>query len=630
MAANPRKPRRKRGTVAKSAGRQAPLDHLKLDEMLQLALRSRKPFESDWWMNVAYISGAQQVSWNLDTNRILELELPDGDDLPIRNFMLKISRTERAKVLKTIPSPVATPLSDDSTDEHEARIMNAWFEFVKDEWKFEKRLRTAVFWAIATGNVFFKWFWSDGMPQMTVVNPFDMFIDPYADTMMDARWMIHRLFMSMEEAHETYGDAGNTKMLTESTVDTQSGVESKIFTNLGFGTAEHLPGVYINEYYQPPRAKDPAGRYIVYTQHGVIYDKPYPYDHNQLPFTHMGHIERANSKYYASIMDAVRLIQDEANRAESRNIQNANISQGTWFLPMTLELDAEPDGSPRQILRQIGGDPGLEPIMITPNSLPAWVAEEPNRLQAVAEDISGQHEVSNAGVPGRVEAAQAIQLLQEADDELLKDVMHSMEEAVADGFFMTASNTRQFGDPQIVVQAYDKSGRIEVDTMKTDELKLNFRIRVTTTTALPQTISGKWDRVMTLLDRQAIPMEQALKMLGLTNENPDLNQDQTDRNNQYRYNKTMAKGTVVRPSLWENHQACLEELDKYRKTAEFAELPDRVKMIFSFHEYERKKMRLQVAQEEAQLQQLIQIALGQEAPGGGAAPATQPPMAVPA
>jgi hypothetical protein len=234
------------------------------------------------------------------------------------------------------------------------------------------------------------------------------------------------------------------------------------------------------------------------------------------------------------------------------------------------------------------------------------VADEPARLQAVAEDIAGQHEVSNAGVPGRVEAAQAIQLLQEADDSLLKDVTHSMTEAISVGFMMTAHNTKQFGDHKIIVQATDKTGRVAVEEMLTDDLRMNFRIQTQTTTALPHTITGKWDRVMTLLQNQVISPQRALKLLGLTNEDPDFNDDQQDRNRQYEMNKRMAKGEVVRPALWENHDACLDELNRYRKSSEFDQLPERTKAIFAFHEQERKEMRKAVAQEEAALMMILQ------------------------
>lgn len=600
--------RRRRGTVNKPAAGRQPLDHIKLQQMREDAKRDRQYFERDWRLNTAFISGEQQVGWNIKDGRLVELDVADGDQLPMRNFMLKISRTERSKILKTIPEARAVPVSTDATDEREARTMNSWFSQCREEWQFERRLRTATFWVVATGNVFLKWFWSGGKPQMTVVNPFDVYVDPYSPTIIDARWMMHSMFMSMDEAHETYGKKGNTSHLQETAMDAHSGIESRIFLPVGMfsGTGQQLPGAVITEYYQKPTVGDPAGRYIVFANSGIIYDSDFPYDHDMLPFTHVGHIERANSKYYASIMDAIRPIQIEANRAEADVVRNRNASQGKWFLPLNLELDQDPDAQFGQILRQIGGEPGLTPELIVPSTIPPWVAEEPMRLQSVAEDIAGQHEVSNAGVPGRVEAAQAIQLLQEADDALLKDVTHSLNEAVQLGFMMTAFNTKQFGDPKIIVQATDKDGKVAVDEMLTDELRMNFRIQVQTTTALPHTISGKWDRVMTLVQNQIISPQRALKLLGLTTEDPDFNDDQQDRNRQYEYNKRMAKGEIVRPALWENHTACLDELNKYRKTSEFDQLPENTKAIFAFHATEREEMQKIVAQNEAELMMIAQ------------------------
>lgn len=620
--------RRRRGTVAKPAHGRTPLDHISLEAKIEEAKRDRQYFERDWRLNTAFISGEQQVGWNIKDGRLVEIAVADGDQLPMRNFMLKISRTERSKVLKTVPEARAIPVSMDANDEREARIMNAWFSQLREEWQFERRLRTAIFWVVATGNVFLKWFWGNGKPQVMVVNPFDVYVDPYSPTMIDARWMAHRMFMSMDEAHEVYGKKGDTSHLKPSVMDAHSGIESRIFLptgSFGGGGAQQLQGAVITEWYQKPTPSDEAGRYIVFANSGIIYDSEFPYEHEMLPFTHIGHIERANSKYYASIMDAVRPIQIEANRAEADVIRNRNASQGKWYLPLNLELDSDPDATFGQILRQIGGDPGLTPELIVPSTIPPWVAEEPARLQAVAEDIAGQHEVSNAGVPGRVEAAQAIQLLQEADDSLLKDVTHSMDEAVQLGFLMTAYNTKQFGDHKVIVQATDKEGRIAVEEMLTDELQMNFRIQVQTTTALPHTISGKWDRVMTLVQNQIVSPQRALKLLGLTNEDPDFNDDQQDRNRQYEYNKRMAKGEVVRPAMWENHTACIDELNRYRKSSEFDQLPERIKAIFAFHGAERKEMQKIVAQQEAEL---VMIAQGGAPQQGGQQ--VQPPQAGPA
>ena len=94
-----------------------------------------------------------------------------------------------------------------------------------------------------------------------------------------------------------------------------------------------------------------------------------------------------------------------------------------------VELEQDPDNLTGQKL-EWSGPPEFEPTLVTNSALPPWVQEEPARLQAIMEDLAMQHEVTNAGVPGRVDSGSAIQLLQESDDSVMKDTIHSLEEAV--------------------------------------------------------------------------------------------------------------------------------------------------------------------------------------------------------
>lgn len=613
--------------------------HTELLEKFELARKHRRPFEEDWAMNAAFIAGEQYVNW-AETGRtfnLIELENPDNSVRALNNICIQIARTERAKILKNNPVPSALPVTDSQDDQYAARIVDAYFKFLQDEWNYERRLRTGTYWLVATGNVFFKWYWA-GQNELAVVSPFDIYPDPYARTMQDCRWMIHSQFMSVEACEDVYRGIrkANMKMIQETGTQSLTSVENRIFSNYGIGD-KNLPGVTLYEYWEPPNASKPKGEFIAYTTAGIVYRSDYPYNHGKLPFTHAGHVERVASKWHSSVMDFVRPIQMELNRTESQIIENRNLANGLWMIPAEVTLSAPITGEARQKI-DWEGPPNLDPQswFIQPQGMAQWVGQEPDRLKATAFDVVAQHEVSRGGTPGRVESGQAIQLLQETDDSVMKDTIHSLEEAVSDGFAMAAQLYKQYGSAEMLVRAYDKDGMVEVQKLKKDLIPIDMRVRVQTTTGLPQTIAGKWDRVLNLLQYQVITPERAIELLDLSSEDPELTPDAQDRKNQNRENNLMLEGELVTPSQWDNHDVHIEELNKCRKTEEYRRAVAQNPFIaqrFQFHEDKHKELRSLVDVEMAQRQQAMAMAAAppeEAAPGAppaqdGGAPTTPAP-----
>jgi len=160
-----------------------------------------------------------------------------------------------------------------------------------------------------------------------------------------------------------------------------------------------------------------------------------------------------------------------------------------------------------------------------------------------------QHEVSNAGVPGRVDSGSAIQLLQESDDSVMKDTIHSLEEAIEAGFTMSAQLYKQFGDATRVIPVYDKDGFVEVEHMlRRDTINPEQRVRVKTTTGLPQSITGRFDRVMQMWQYGILEDPKiALELIDLGPLRPDYDQTMMDKRSAIRENIQLEEGKLIMP-----------------------------------------------------------------------------------
>lgn len=607
---------------------------------MEKSKRVRRPFERDWALNMAYVAGEQYVNWVAPTTSEGYLLPMTADDEftthAVHNICVKIKRTEVGKLLKTRPVPVALPVTESQDDMYAAAVVEAYFRHLQDEWKFDRRLRTAADWLVTTGNVFFKWYWADGAAQIAVVSPFDMYPDPYAQHMDDCRWMNHTQFLDCDLAKDLYKGlpGANLDALTATTTSPLASVETRVFSNYSDG--EHnLEGVIVNEYWERPSAACEKGCFVIWTDSGIVYESDFPYAHGRLPFTHAGNVERTNSKYFASVLDYIRPLQKELNRVENQIIENRNLANGKWFIPAEVKLDEPLVSDPRQIVTW-SGNPVLDPQkwFVTPPGMSPWVGAEPDRIKAAAQDIVAQREVSNAGVPGGVSSGQAIQLLQEADDSVVASTIRSLEDSIAEGFAQAAMLFKQYGQEEIMVRAYDKDGMVEVKELTRDAISMEMRVRIQTSTGLPQTMAGKWDRVLNLVQYQVIPPDQALKMLDLSSEDPSLMPDKQHKMLAYRENKQLAAGEIIVPEPWHNHDIHLEELDYFRNTEEYrraVKLDPEIANKFMHHEQRHKELRQQKDLELAQREASVQQAMAPPGAEGGGAPSgeMQPPQAPP-
>lgn len=629
--------KRQPASRAASDPRKKPRDHAFLMERQKDAAAARRPWDRDWWVNLAYVNNEQYVEFVDATGRLVPKEFVDGVPTPINNQSLKITRKERAKLLKVPPRPQALPATEDDDSLQMARVLNAYFDWLMWQWRFPRLTRQIAFWMVVTGNSFQKWGWlpgedgaaESGMPFMRVVSPFEIYLDPHAKTFEECRWLIHSQFLDEESAWDMYGDlkGSSPEHLTMAKASPMSDLEYRMYSDLGTtGNGKSLEGVSVYEYWEPPTTKS-DGYFMVFTQSGIVYEaEEYPLEHGRMPFTQSIHIERSSSKYGAAILDYTRPFQDEINRAESEIIMNRANSGGKWFVHESTELSEPLAAVPNQVIKWAGRE---RPELTQADALPAWVLNEPARLSMAMSDLADQHEISNGDVPGRLDSGQAVQLVMEAEDLTIKDSIHSLNEALADGFWQIAALTKQYGPTELVVNTYNPDGFVEVHKLMTDKIDLKFRIITQTTSALPTSISGKWDRVLNLVQYQVITPQQAARLLELTVADPSLDMDKLDRTLAYRENKIMEafsdKDTDIIPQVmwYHNNPIHIEVHTAFMKSKEYEGLAEDTKMLYQKHVEDHQKMQDQLNAQAAQAQAAAEAPQGTPAPQAPAPPSPE-------
>jgi hypothetical protein len=246
--------------------------------------------------------------------------------------------------------------------------------------------------------------------------------------------------------------------------------------------------------------------------------------------------------------------------------------------------------------------------------------------------IVGLHEVSQGQVPGRVEAAKAIELLKESDQGRYKAMLDTIDAAISEGWYQTLMLAKQYEKEEVMLQVYSREGLPEVRAFRKERIDPGVRIKVTRMTGLGRTRAGRQDSLLKLWDSHIITdpglMARLMEVPIPSFTEPDAEDLSLARNE----NLTLAKGDPIMPNSWDNHVIHLREHNRYRKTQEFLTASEDVKTKFEHHCSEHDKLemgelikQMKKAQAMAMIQNPGAAGPGGPPPGDGGPTATPPP-----
>lgn len=584
------------------------------EDLKELAAKARLPYDKDAWLNVAFYLDEQYVEWKDDLANVRtiprETTAPNAPR-PVINKIMHFVNADQSFVMQNEPQAQVIPATDNILDVGDANVATAYLDHLQSpaQMNFTRVLSDAVLWSLVANQAYLKWIYNPRVkrPDVMFCPSVDVYADPFARDFSKCRYLVHSQFMDPEQVHDLYGVE-----VKPNKVERADMVKTQLLREMG--QAPVISGVTVNELWHLPSRKYPNGLYVVWAGHQVLVEpRDFPYDHGRLPFTLVGAIPRPNTYHYSSPTKYLRSAQMELNKYHAqRLVVRETFANPKWFLPSELELEEEPDDSPNQKLKGHSQGGAIKPEIIQPATFPDqtdgdWLVQE-------MQNIVGIHEVSQGQVPGRVEAAQAIELLREADASRLSELNKSIRGAVSEGFYQVLLLAKQYVPEKVIVQTYSPEGVPEVRHFRAGLVQDNMRVRVTQGTGLAHTRAARHDQVMRMVELGLIQQpEVAVSLLEipiptvLTHRVADIRKARNE-------NLEMARDVAVTPNSWDDHDIHIREHDTYRKTAEFMGLPADVQSKFEFHVQKHKELRVQKLVEMSQEQVLM-------------AQATQPPPA---
>lgn len=553
------------------------------EQLKHAAAQARLPYDKDVWLNLAFYLDYQYVEWSGAGSTIQPIPRRMNEEhvpRPVVNKIMHFVNQEHAYVLQTKPTVDVLPATDDPVDMSESQVALAYLRYLSEPQvgDFETVLSESAMWALIGGEGYIKWVYNERLkrPDFVSCNPLDIYADPYATSFSKARYIIHSQFMDVEQVHDIYG-------VEVSPNETKKADPTRTTLLREMGSAPVLTGAEVNELWMKPCRRHPEGLFVVWTGNRLLVEpQKFPYAHGKLPFTQIGSIPRPGSQHFSSAVKYLRSAQMELNKYHAQKIMvREAFANPKWWIPAELELEEAPNDSPRQILRGQSQGGQLKPELIVPTGMPdnqdgTWIVQE-------MMNVVGLHEVSQAQVPGRVEAAKAIELLKEADAGRQSELMRTVKGAISEGYWQSLMLAKQFVPAEQILQTYSREGMPEVVRFKAERMKPGMRVQVTMGTGLARSRAARQDQLMLLWQNGVITDPETMAELLEVPVPTFVSQKAYDIRLARSENYEMQKGKAITPNSWDDHEIHLREHNNFRKTQEFLGLSTEVKQRFEYH-----------------------------------------------
>lgn len=563
----------------------------------EAAKAARRAVDREIKLNIAFYNNRQWVVYDPHLNKVVDWNPPNNKPRLIANIIVPVVRIEFAKITKNAPEFRVVTTTPSPDDVAKAKLCHRFLEYKWSSDKYDEVFKQALLWALVTGTGFVKVYYDpdagpvmNGSPLGDVVidycSPLELYIDPLARSLNEASWVIHARVRTTEYVEMKYGvkvsgeEVETTYLLGEPTP--------------GLRTEGLFPVAVVKEYWERPNAKNPRGKYVVFTANKILYEGDNPYaDICPIPFAMMKHIPVPGRLYGNSVVTYLRHINVLYNKIRSDIAENTTkLSNPPLIAPINSLLNT-PTMEPGEIiyynpLSLQGGQ--IRQLEFEP--YPTQVMNTLIRLLQERDDISGINDVSRGIVPRGVRSGQALAYLLEQDETRLAVTAAQYEQMIEDTLRMVLHLARNYYD---VARLIRLMGDENVTLFKGNDIPADADVRVEAGSTLPKSSAVLQDYLMQLWDRGIITDPRLLLRLTHYGSTEEIISDlELDSSQAQRENNRMAAGETVEVYDYQNHVVHIAEHNRFRKTAEYEKLSEERREQFAQHVEKHKQFLAQL------------------------------------
>jgi hypothetical protein len=567
------------------------------DELIQWLTAKRdqgKPImaANQMKLNMAFVLGHQWVTWD---DRLRSYRRPTVDaadpNAPVRLTSNKIGGiVERtiSKLTKNVPNPECRPVSNNDNDVDGARVGTGILAHELYRLHWNSRLQKFLFWPVTVGWGYAHPWWNpeagayvgddaeeggeevfEGEVCIDWIAPFDLLVDPSADTMDEARWCIRVTTMSREAAWEKFD------------VAISGGEPARSLTHevqaLGL-VGEDATGnpsqdwVTVYQLWMKPCKAAPQGKVITWAGTEIIENMSFPYDHHELPFIQCDLIPGFSREGRTFVTDLISP-QTDYNDSLSRE---ATIRRqlSPKYIGAIGQIDPQRITSRVEVLQYMPGF-GDAPHLEMPNA--AWAQQFEIGMARNSADMGERAGVSEAsrGEAASSAPAASIMALQETDDTKMFISATQLSQFIATAGKQILLLCKQYWKEERTVRVWSDDNMLAAFRYQGADIQSGLDVHVSAESALPRSKAARAQLFLELAQRYPDLFDPQTLMSLLDVPQADLITQSLDiqTRTQHREIAMLLRGEEPEVKGWHDHVIHLKVINDFRCSLDYYNLP---------------------------------------------------------
>ncbi len=561
---------------------------------------SRQQLEQSWKLALAFYRGNQNVFYNRYTRQVepysnMAQERSRSRVRLVNNQIIRGVQWQLAMFTKTKAVFAASPATSDAADVKAAKVAEDCFEYWWPWFNMDDVYKEALLWSRIAGNgyIFTDWDNQAGTPIEFMVDPDgnpmvnDALIEGYSAQLRAAgidpnskkqtvylgdirvqaispfRVLMDNTVSSHSDAkfcfvaHDLEPDEIKARWGVDYNADSISTDPDGVVPISGSNDDQHLNVKRIWCGYFLPTASLKNGRYVVWgdNEDELLEDRPWTSPNRSLPVTHFGGIRVPGSIYDTSPVIQAIPLQKEFNKTLSQIVEYRTKTLRPQILAPRNSLAQRMTDEAGAIIEYNVGPGGNKPEPIPIPSIPAYVLDQLQfTLQRLNEQF-GMTEVAQGTLPPNLEAAQAIDILQEMATDTLAPTIISNEHALAElGRKMLGLAKKYYIEPRMF-KITGSNGSSNVKYFKGSDLGGVADISVETGSSFPRLRASRMLHIQQLQAMGVMSVQQAAKYLDLADYKSVTASMQADEDHAEREHERLLNGGVVNAEAAEQAMA---------------------------------------------------------------------------
>lgn len=491
----------------------------KVDNFIDSAKKYRQPEERQWYMNLAFLLGYQNIRWIPELSKFRAGG--DPNDPPHRkryvgNKILPNVMRGVGKLTRNRPIPVVIPATSQDNDRNKARVSEKVLAHLYRLLKMQGLNQELFMNMFIYGSAFKDHLWDPtagkkiseedniGEVAVEVLSPFSILVPPGSRDMADVNKLVKLKSRSLDWIRERYpvwgplveaeSKAGETSAETE----LRNLIQNPAYSYEDKGMSNKKEGFCtVKEYRQAPCKDYPNGLLVVVANKIVLesHDLPFQYfiDNKRLGIVKYDFIKIPDKFWGVSpITDAIPP-QIEYNKTRSIVHEHKNIFKGKWIIAKGHGIKSvSPDNETGEVIvydeKKAANAP--PPHQSSPTPLPSYLENDIERSIQDIQDTFSQHEISKAQTPAGITSGVALEVLAEQDDTPYGPIVHRFEECESEAAMYLLNIVKEkYDEPrQLILVGENKEIQVQ-DFIKSEDMPTDVIIQPGS--ALPQLKSSK-------------------------------------------------------------------------------------------------------------------------------------------